>query len=83
MDTTTDDIMTRFRLLMEDWMRRVEASRGSYDEFYSHGVILGARGTLRINAVHTLHGVPLWELSMGPRDTQVRITYPSGESYLV
>jgi len=83
MDTTTDDIMTRWQTLFADWMRRVEASRGSYDEFYSHGIIIGRKGQLRITALHTLQGTQLWELSMGPGDTQVRITYPSGDTYLV
>ena len=83
--TTTDtDIMRRWHLLFEDWMRRVEATRGNRGaSFHGNGMTIGRHGQLRMKALSDATGDAVFELSMGPGDTQVRITFPSGDTYLV
>lgn len=78
------ELMARYEMMMADWMRRVEANRkGPLAPFYAEGVVLGKRGTLRLAAKDARRGATLWELSSSPGDTQVRITFPSGDTYLV
>lgn len=80
------DLMRRHDMLKEDWMRRVEAVRNGPMEaqFFGQGVILGSKGGLRMAADAALPpNARLFELSMDPGDTQVRITFPSGDTYLV
>ena len=75
-------LMARYELLMSDWMERVQ-SRIPGLEFYSAGAILDKRGGLRMRAQDCTTGLVLWETTIAPGDTQVRITFPDKTSYLV
>jgi hypothetical protein len=77
------ELMNRYELMTADWMRRVKDDPTNGCSFYSHGVCLGKRGQLRMRALDTNTGNTLWELTTEPGDTQVRITFPSGDTYLV
>lgn len=81
MDEYTE-LMSRHEMLRADWMRRVAAMDPSH-EFYSHGIMLHQNGSIRMVAKDVYSGSSLWELSLGKGDTQVRITFASGDTYLV
>lgn len=85
--TEYSELMARYATLHDDWMRRVNDSHARLGdgviEFYAPGVLLRKNGTLQMVAHDPDTHAQLWELSMAPGDTQVRVTFPDKTYYLV
>lgn len=82
-----DELMSRYGMLRDDWMRRVDDSHARLGEgqieFCTPGILLRKDGTLQMVAHDPDTEAHLWWLTMAPGDTQVTIAFPDGTTYQV